>query len=137
MPTHDIIVIDHTHRGISANIFYDLLIGIGFDNKIYYINLIDDITPLSHIKQPKLYHGYKMIVNQSMNLISGHKIPRAVPQYFFWQQKKVDYSQITQDAINLRKRVKDYVEEKIFNKRQKNYNNYNNYMRRRNPTNDI
>ena len=133
MPTHNIIVIDHTHTGKSANTFYDLLIGIGFDNKIYYINLIDDITHLSHIKRPKLYHDYKMILNKSLNLISGHKIPRAVPQYYFWQQKEVDYSQISQDAINLRKRVKDYVKEKIFNKRQKNYNNY--MRNQRNPHN--
>lgn len=135
MDTHDFIIIDHTHTGKSANTFFNLLIGIGFvNNKIYYINLIDNKTHLSHIHQPILYNDYIMILNNSLNLISGHKIPRAVPQYYFWQQKEVDYSQISQDAINLRKRVKDYVKEKIFNKRQKNYNNY---TRARNPTNEI
>ena len=140
MPTHNIIVIDHTHTGKSANTFYDLLIGIGFKNKIYYINLLDDKTPVSRIERPKLYYGYMMIGNKSLNLISGHKIPRAVPQYFFWEKKPVDYSEISQDAINLRKRVKDYVEEKIFNVKEKIFNerqkNYNNYMRnQRNPHN--
>jgi hypothetical protein len=83
----------------------------------------------------KLYNidGYLSIKTKSLNLIAEHIIPRAVPQYFFWLNKLVDYSKISQDAINLRKRVKDYVEEKIFNKRQKNYSNY--MRNQRNPHN--
>jgi hypothetical protein len=87
--THDFIIIDHTHTGKSANTFYDLLIGIGFNNKIYYINLLDHKTPVSRIVRPKLYYGYMMIGNKSLNLISGHKIPRAVPQYFFWEKNQL------------------------------------------------
>jgi len=132
--THDFIIIDHTHTGKSANNFSKLLKQIDFKNRVIYFNLVDTNTPNSIIKKPEttLFDGYFSIKTELLNQISGHIIPRAVPQYFFWEKKPVDYSQISQDAINLRKRVKDYVKEKIFNKRQKNYNNY---TRTRNPHN--
>ena len=51
------------------------------------------------------------INSETLNLISGHLIPRAVPQYLFWHDlgNPVDYSQISQDAIDLRKRVENYA----------------------------
>lgn len=131
--THDFIIIDHTHTGKSANKFIQLLRQINFMNRIIYINLVDIKTHNSMIQKPHNIDGYLSIKTKSLNLISGHNIPRAVPQYFFWLNEPIDYSKISQDAINLRKRVKDYVKEKIFNKRQKNYNNY--MRNQRNPHN--
>ncbi len=131
--THDFIIIDHTHTGKSANKFIQLLRQINFRNRVIYINLVDIKTHNSMIQIPSNIDGYLSIKTKSLNLIAEHKIPRAVPQYFFWLNEPIDYSKISQDAINLRKRVKDYVKEKIFNKRQKNYNNY--MRNQRNPHN--
>jgi hypothetical protein len=114
MDTHDIIIIDHCHTCKSIEAFIRLLRKIGFSNRIMYVNLVDVVTPDLIIHNPSNINGYLSIKTKTLNLISGHKIPRAVPQYLFWHNlgKPVDYSQISQDAINLRKRVEEYVKMK-------------------------
>ena len=54
-----------------------------------------------------------MIINKTINDIAGHKIPRAVPKYSFFDDlgKSIDFTTISQDAIMLRLRIKKTVEE--------------------------
>ena len=128
--SHDFIIIDHCHTCKSIEAFIKLLREIGFSNRIMYVNLVDIVTHDSFIHKPTNIDGYLSIKTKTLNLISGHKIPRAVPQYLFWHDlgKPVNYSRISQDAIKLRKRVEDYTKEKINIKKTQNFNNY---MRKR------
>lgn len=111
MGTHDIIIIDHCHTCKSIEAFIKLLRKIGFSNRIMYVNLVDIVTHNLMIHKPSNIDDYLSIKTETLNLISGHLIPRAVPQYLFWYDlgNPVDYSQISQDAIDLRKRVENYA----------------------------
>lgn len=111
--SHTFIIIDHCHTCESINGFITLLETINISTPCNYINLIDTKTPISYIHRPIKIHNYKMIINKTINDIAGHKIPRAVPKYSFFDDlgKSIDFTTISQDAIMLRLRIKKTVEE--------------------------
>lgn len=111
--THQIILIDHCHNCKSINAFAKLLkITDVYIAPINYINLIDNVTPISMINRPININNYIVIRSSTLNKISGHEgIPRAVPQYLFWHDlgKIPDYSSISSEAHELRQNIKDKI----------------------------
>jgi hypothetical protein len=105
-PEYNIVLIDHSYSSGTIYAFTILLtkcFPITID-KIKFVNLIDtDDEYQKDIIQP--FNTILTIKTPSLMDISGHTIPRAVPEYLFFEdlakEKDVNYTSITTDVRDL------------------------------------
>jgi len=107
------IIIDHCHTCKSVDSFIRLLRETNFyTNDIDYINLLDDVTADGWIQRPTLIRNYEVVRSSTLNKISGHVVPRAVPEYSFWHDlgtNSVNYDSISEDARALQKSIVERI----------------------------
>ncbi|MGC6367527.1 MAG: hypothetical protein ACON35_05955 [Candidatus Marinamargulisbacteria bacterium] len=83
-PYKKIVLVDHSHTGMSILNLIKLLRECEINSTFDFINLVDEKTPLNYIDTIP-YFGYlqqnHILKGEFINQVSGHKIARLCPQH--------------------------------------------------------
>ena len=100
-PYDKIVLVDHSHTGMSVLNLIKLFQVSGIDSKFDFVNLVDTKTPLWLIKNPYdcYLQQYHVLRGDFINDVSGHIIPRLCPQHHLiniLNQKQINQKSIEQ-----------------------------------------